>query len=101
MAHDYKTDYSNLQYVIHSNAPYIASLGPRKRFDKMCDELKTNGIHFSEEELNRIYAPCGLEIGANTPEEIAMSLFSEILSVFSGKKGGMLRIKDGPIHERH
>lgn len=100
MAHDYKTDYANLQKLIKSPAPYIASLGPRKRFDKMIAEFKSNGIEFSDEELQRIYAPCGLEIGANNPEEIAMSLFSEILGAFSGKKGGMLREKVGPIHER-
>ncbi|QCX00511.1 XdhC family protein [Aggregatimonas sangjinii] len=101
MAHDYKTDYSNLKQLIKSPAPYIASLGPRKRFDKMVAEFKANGIEFSEEEQQRIYAPCGLEIGANTPEEIALSLFSEILSVFSEKTGGMLREKNGPIHERN
>lgn len=100
MAHDYKTDYANLQQLIMSPAPYIASLGPRKRFDKMIGELKANRIEFTSVELHRIFAPCGLEIGANTPEEIAMSLFSEILSVFSGNEGGMLRDKVGPIHER-
>jgi len=100
MAHDYKTDYNNLKELIKSDAPYIASLGPRKRFDKMIDEFKSNCIEFSKEELKRIYAPCGLEIGANTPEEIALSLFGEILSVFSNNSGGMLRDKVGPIHER-
>ena len=100
MAHDYKTDYANLQKLIKSASPYIASLGPRKRFDKMITEFKANGIEFSEQETQRIFAPCGLEIGANTPEEIAMSLFSEILSVFSGNTGGMLRNKVGPIHQR-
>lgn len=100
MAHDYKTDYANLHTLIKSAAPYIASLGPRKRFDKMIAEFKANAVEFSEEELSRIYAPCGLEIGANTPEEIALSLFGEILSVFSNKEGGMLRKKSGPIHER-
>lgn len=100
MAHDYKTDYTHLQHLIKSKSRYIASLGPRKRFDKMIREFKSNGVEFSEAELQRIYAPCGLEIGANTPEEIAMSLFSEILSVFSGNTGGMLRNKMGPIHER-
>jgi len=72
MAHDYKTDYANLQHLIKSEAPYIASLGPRKRYDKMISEFKANGVEFSDSELKRIYAPCGLEIGANTPEEIAM-----------------------------
>lgn len=100
MAHDYKTDYANLQQLIKTPTPYIASLGPRKRFDKMLAEFKSNGTEFSNEELQKIYAPCGLEIGANSPEEIAMSLFSEILGVFSGKEGGMLRKKVGPIHER-
>jgi xanthine/CO dehydrogenase XdhC/CoxF family maturation factor len=100
MAHDYKTDYANLRHLIKSESRYIASLGPRKRFDKMISEFKSNGVEFSEAELQRIYAPCGLEIGANTPEEIAMSLFSEILTVFSGKPGVMLREKSGPIQER-
>jgi xanthine/CO dehydrogenase XdhC/CoxF family maturation factor len=67
----------------------------------MLVEFSSKGIEFTEEELQRLYAPCGLEIGANTPEEIAASIFSEILSVFSGKTGGMLREKSGPIHERN
>jgi xanthine/CO dehydrogenase XdhC/CoxF family maturation factor len=100
MAHDYKTDISNLKELIKSPAPYIGSLGPRKRFEKMLRELGAGGLEFSEAEMARIYAPCGLEIGANTPEEIASSIFSEILSAFSGKPGGMLREKSGPIHER-
>lgn len=100
MAHDYKTDAANLLEVLKSRAPYIASLGPRKRFDKMVSDFGRQGIEFSPDELDRIYAPCGLEIGANTPEEIAISIFSEILSAFSGKAGGMLRKKPGPIHER-
>ena len=100
MAHDYKTDSANLVSSLQSPAPYIASLGPRKRFEKMVSELKNNGVEFSPESMERIYAPCGLEIGANTPEEIATSIFAEILSVFSGKKGGMLRKKEGPIHDR-
>jgi len=100
MAHDFKTDSANLLELIKSPAPYIASLGPRKRFEKMLTEFKTRGIGISAEQMARIYAPCGLEIGANTPEEIATSIFAEILGVFAGKTGGMLRDKKGPIHER-
>ena len=100
MAHDYKTDAANLLELIKSPAPYIGSLGPRKRFDKMVAEFKSRGIEFSREEQARIFAPCGLEIGANTPEEIVISIFGEILSAFSGCSGGMLRDKSGPIHER-
>tara|TARA_R110002167_G_scaffold120166_17_gene297883 strand:+ start:118 stop:1224 length:1107 start_codon:yes stop_codon:yes gene_type:complete len=100
MAHDYKTDYANLHELINSQAPYIASLGPRKRFDKMVKEFKKEGLVFRAAQLDRIYAPCGLEIGANTPEEIAISIIAEVLGVFSGRQGGMLRERTGPIHER-
>lgn len=100
MAHDYKTDMANLRQVLGSPAPYIASLGPRKRFDKMTGELATQGVEISGADRDRLFAPCGLEIGANTPEEIATSIFAEVLSVFSGKPGGRLREKSGPIHER-
>ena len=100
MAHDYKTDSTNLLDLIKSKAPYIASLGPRKRYEKMLDDFKARGIEFTGNEQQRVFAPCGLEIGANTPEEIATSIFGEILGVFSGKTGGMLRDKKGPIHKR-
>jgi len=101
MAHDYKTDLNNLKVVLSSPAPYIACLGPRKRFEKMRAELTNHGTLLTPEQLERIYAPCGLEIGANTPEEIASSIIAEILGVFAGKEGGMLRDKSQPIHERY
>ena len=100
MAHDFKTDTGNLKLALESEAAYIASLGPKKRFIKIENEFKEKGQPLSEAFLDRIYAPCGLELGANTPEEIATSIFAEILAVFAGKKGGMLRDKSGPIHER-
>ncbi len=101
MAHDFKTDSFNLKEALKSPSPYIASLGPKKRFDKMMSTFEEQGVVLSDEDKDRIYAPSGLEIGANTPEEIALSIFSEILSVFAGKKGGMLKYKSGPIHDRN
>ncbi len=101
MAHDYKTDFANLQELLKSISPYIASLGPKKRFIKMIDSFKELGVEISEEDMERIHAPSGLEIGANTPEEIALSIFSEILCAFTGKAGGMLKYKSGPIHDRN
>ncbi len=100
MAHDYRTDYANLRQVICSPAPYIATLGPRKRFEAMMADFHAVGITFSEEQLKRVYAPCGLAIGAITPEEIAVSIISEILGVFSNGSGGLLRDRIGPIHTR-
>ena len=101
MAHDFKTDRDNLMETLKSPAPYIASLGPKKRYYKMLDSFKESGFELTAKDKERIHAPSGLEIGANTPEEIALSIFSEILSVFNGKKGGMLKFKSSPIHERN
>ncbi len=101
MAHDFKSDSINLKKALKTDAPYIASLGPKTRFDKMIKSFNEEGIQISRDDLQRIYAPSGLEIGANAPEEIALSIFSEILSVFAGKKGGMLKHKVGPIHDRN
>ena len=100
MAHDYKTDIQNLKKTLNTPAQYIASLGPKKRFEKMKADFLKSSTPITPEQLQRIYAPCGLEIGANSPEEIASSIFAEILSVYSDKKGGLLRDKTEPIHER-
>ena len=101
MAHDFKTDSANLKEVLKSQAPYIACLGPKKRYVKMLDSFEEQGVPLSKEDKDRIHAPSGLEIGASTPEEIVISIFSEILSVFASKTGGMLKYKSGPIHDRN
>ncbi len=100
MAHDYKTDLNNLKAAIATNAPYIGLLGPRKRFDKMLKELEEEGNPLTEEDLQKIYNPVGLDIGATTPEEIALSIAAEVKSHFAGKEGRSLRLKDGQIHEK-
>ena len=100
MAHDFKTDVENLKTSLNSVAPYIASLGPKKRFEKIKKKIDEEGRSITEKDLNRIHAPCGLEIGADSPEEIALSICAEIVSFFTGKNGGMLRYKVDPIHDR-
>ncbi len=100
MAHDYKTDVENLKILLASTSSYIGLLGPKKRFDKIINLFEEEGISLSEFDKKRIHAPAGLEIGANTPEEIAASICVEIMSSFSDKEGGKLRNKTGPIHER-
>jgi xanthine/CO dehydrogenase XdhC/CoxF family maturation factor len=90
----------NLKFALKSPAPYIASLGPKKRFEKIQTAFAERGEPIDQNDLTRIHAPCGLEIGADSPEEIALSICSEIISSFTGKEGGMLRYKLDPIHER-
>lgn len=98
MSHDYKTDLQNLQRVL--SAPYIGMLGPRVRAEKIFDELAEAGRTILDEEERRIFAPAGLDIGAVTPEEIALSMVAEIRAVFSGRTGKFLRERVATIHER-
>ncbi len=101
MTHNYHYDISVLKTLIPLiQIPYIGILGPKKKFDRMLDDLKQERIEVSKERLNDIYAPIGLEIGAETPEEIALSVLAEIKAVLEDVKGGLLRDKEGPIHTK-
>lgn len=98
MSHDYRTDMSNLQRVLPSAASYIGLLGPRKRAAKIFEALAAAGHPVGEDDLRRIYAPAGLDIGAATPEEIALSILAEIRSHFSNRQGMSLRHRQGSIY---
>jgi xanthine dehydrogenase accessory factor len=101
MSHNYEYDRDVLRKVIKTNTGYIGILGPRKRFDKMLAEFKNEGFNLANGELERIHSPIGLDIGAETPDEIAISIIAEIQSKFSGRSGGFLKYRTTPIHTRH
>lgn len=98
MSHDYKTDLSLLQQYATLTVPYIGLLGPKKRMRKMQDELEENGISLDLENMLNLYAPVGLDIGAESPEEIALAISAEIIAVFRERNSGFLRIRKGSIH---
>lgn len=98
MTHNYNYDLAMLKILLQQKVKYIGLLGPRKKFERMLDELQSEGIQLSREQLNSIYGPVGLEIGAETAEEIALSIIAEIKAVRSGKPGGSLRNKQDVIH---
>ena len=98
MAHDFKTDKYNLPKALTTAASYIGILGPRIRFEKMLTELATEGIQITDSD--RIHAPAGLDIGAVSPEEIALSIVAEIRADLSGRDGTFLRLRQTTIHER-
>ena len=100
MSHDYKTDKANLPKVLKTKAFYIGMLGPRVRSEKIFNELGKEGKPLSDENMERIYAPAGLDIGALSPEEIALSIIAEIKTVFSKRGGAFLKFRHSPIHER-
>jgi xanthine dehydrogenase accessory factor len=100
MSHNYEYDKAVLKKLLESLTPYIGILGPRKRFDKMRKEFLMEGIDLTEKDLHRIHSPIGLDIGAEAPDEISVSIIAEIQSKFSDRSGGFLKYNPGPIHQR-
>lgn len=100
MTHNYNYDLATLKVLLQRKVIYIGMLGPKKKLERMLDELLDEGIALTDEQLNSIYGPVGLEIGAETAEEIALSIIAEIKAVLSNKTGGSLRNKQDVIHSR-
>ena len=100
MSHNYSHDLELLRFLLASPARYIGVMGPRKRTERMLSELAANEDTFRLEEahLARLYFPAGLDIGANAPAEIALSIIAEMRAVLDGRIGGMLRGRRGSIH---
>jgi xanthine dehydrogenase accessory factor len=78
-------DVAGLPGLIKSPAPYIGVIGSRRRWETTSKQLHENGL--SEEQINRVTSPMGLEINAETPEEIAVSILSEIIMIQRGGTG--------------
>lgn len=98
MTHNYNYDLAMLNALIKRNVVYVGMLGPRKKLDRILNELQENGLRITEQQLSMIYGPVGLEIGAETSEEIALSVLAEIKAVLAGKQGQSLRNKPDVIH---
>lgn len=100
MTHNYNYDLAMLKALLQRNAAYIGVLGPKKKLERMLGELREQGVTPTEKQLNCIYGPTGLDTGAETAEEIALSIAAEIKAVFAGRRGGPLRNNKGFIHDR-
>ena len=101
MTHNYNYDLAALEQLITTNCKYIGALGPKKKLHKMFNDLKEKGIMIGEEMMRSIYGPVGLDIGAETSEEIALSVLSEIKAVFSQREGSSLKERTTEIHNRN
>jgi xanthine/CO dehydrogenase XdhC/CoxF family maturation factor len=100
MTHNYNYDIAMLRALLKRKVVYIGSLGPRKKLDRMIEELRDEGISITDEQLSTLYGPVGLDIGAETSEEIALSILAEIKAVFSAATGQSLRTNPDVIHSR-
>ncbi|MBA4182648.1 MAG: XdhC family protein [Acidobacteria bacterium] len=97
MTHNYERDREILRWLLHSKCQYIGALGPKKRTERLLEEI---GETFGGEHLAKLHAPAGLDIGADTPEAIALAIIAEIQAVLNGREGGFLRERQGSIYDR-
>jgi xanthine dehydrogenase accessory factor len=100
MTHNVEHDLAILDALLRSPAGYIGLLGPRRRAEKLLARLEASQGPLTAESRARVFSPVGLDIGADGPEEIALSIAAEIRAVAAGRRGGLLRDARGPIHAR-
>jgi xanthine dehydrogenase accessory factor len=96
LTHDDKFDEPALIGALETDAFYIGALGSRRNQERRRERLLEAGV--AEEALDRIMGPCGLDIGADTQEETALSILAEMLAVRAGRPGGHLREAKQRIH---
>ena len=96
LTHDAKFDQPALEGALETEAFYIGALGSRRNQEKRRARLLEAGV--PEASLDRIAGPCGLDIGAESQEETALSILGEILAVRAGRPGGFLRDAKRRIH---
>ncbi|HEY8466091.1 MAG TPA: XdhC/CoxI family protein [Solirubrobacterales bacterium] len=94
--HDRKFDEPALTAALASGAGYVGALGSRRTHEQRRERLLEAGL--DEAEVDRIHAPCGLDLGARTPEETAVSILAEVIAVRTGRSGESLSRTEGPIH---
>ncbi len=92
--HNYGRDYAALTRLLPLGLPYIALLGPRRRRDQLLHALHDAGVEIRSE----LFAPAGLDLGAESPEEIALAIVSEIQATFAEANAESLRDRRAAIH---
>jgi xanthine dehydrogenase accessory factor len=98
LSHDPKFDEPAILGALKTPARYIGAVGSRKTARERLQRLRDGGV--TEDQIERIHGPIGLDIGGGTPEEMAISILAEIISVAHGRGGKSLSSIDGAIHGR-
>jgi xanthine dehydrogenase accessory factor len=96
LTHDDKFDVPMLVGALTTDAFYVGALGSRRNQERRRERLLEAGV--DESALKRINGPAGLDIGAHSPAETALSILAEIMAVRAGRDGGRLRAASGRIH---
>lgn len=95
LSHDWRFDADALAVALQSPAGYVGAMGSRTTHARRVASLVERGI-----PVDRLHSPIGLDLGASTPEETAVSILAEVMSARVGASASRLTDVDGPIHER-
>lgn len=102
MTHNYLDDLELLRTLLPTPVRYLGLLGSRARASKLLEELRAElsaaGAALTNAQLSRLHSPIGMDIGAETPDEIALAIIAEIKAVTAARGGGYLRDSDAPVH---
>jgi xanthine/CO dehydrogenase XdhC/CoxF family maturation factor len=99
MTHHYVHDVPLLRELLPRLLPYIGLLGPKKRAAQIVSDIQRQGYALSSSQRERLHAPVGLDLGAETPEEVALSIIAEMRATLAQRDGRPLRQRERPIHE--
>jgi xanthine dehydrogenase accessory factor len=98
MSHNFERDLAFVGAWLAAGIPYVGVLGPRLRTDQMLATLAARGTALDDDARRRIHAPAGLDLGAETADEIALAIVAEVQAMHAGRPAGFLSQRDGPIH---
>jgi xanthine/CO dehydrogenase XdhC/CoxF family maturation factor len=98
MTHHYVHDVPILRALLPRPLAYVGLLGPKKRALRILDDLRAGGLETTLEQRDRLHAPVGLDLGAETPEEVALAILAEIQATLTTRNALPLRDRKGPIH---
>ena len=96
LTHDPKFDVPAVIAALATDAGYLGAMGSRRTTDDRNERLRAEGV--TDEQLARVMAPIGVDLGARTPEETAISICAEIIAMHSGRSAPSLRDASGDIH---
>lgn len=99
LTHHFLHDCTLLERLLEIPAAYLGVLGPHRRLEHLLARLAADGIEPSSRARERLHGPVGLDIGSETPGEIALSALSEIQAVMNERDGGRLRDGNRPLHD--
>jgi len=99
MTHNYFDDLELLKTLLPTDVRYLGLLGPAKRTAKLLRDIRADRIAPNASQLKHLHAPIGIDIGAETADEIALAIVAEIKAIDSGRPAGFLRQRNAPIHD--